>query len=134
MSKKDSSFTKKTRRKLWILRIIDMLLLFLPLAVYVVIALTNNTLVKTTDVQKVTVDICVIVAAILAVINVLAQKRLRCPIWIILIGLYIAVNELLLPLIVILAVTTVLDDLVFTPLIDKYRTKLISSKAIDERE
>jgi hypothetical protein len=38
-----------------------------------------------------------------------------------------------MPLIIILAITSILDDLVFTPLIGYYRTKLISNKAMDER-
>ena len=50
-----------------------------------------------------------------------------------LIGLFVAIKEYLLPLIIILAITSVLDDLVFTPLITYYKTKLISNKAMDER-
>jgi len=73
------------------------------------------------------------VAIILTVFNIVAQKRLRCPIWIMLIGLFVAIKEYLLPLIIILAITSILDDLVFTPLITYYKTKLISNKAMDER-
>ena len=75
----------------------------------------------------------VCIALILSLFNIIAQKRLRCPIWIILIGLYVAIKEILLPLIIILAFVTVIDDLILTPLITYYRTKLISNKAIDER-
>ena len=74
------------------------------------------------------------IAIILTIINVIAQKRLRCPIWIMLIGLYIAIREWLLPLVIILAVVSVLDDLVFTPLIHYYYTKTVASKTIDQRE
>ena len=70
---------------------------------------------------------------ILTAFNVIAQKKLRCPIWIVLIGLYVAIRDYLMPLIIILAITSILDDLVFTPIISYYRTKLISNKAIDER-
>jgi len=45
----------------------------------------------------------------------------------------VAIRDYLMPLIIILAITSVLDDLVFTPLISYYKTKLISNKAIDER-
>ena len=73
------------------------------------------------------------IAIILTVFNIIAQKKLRCPIWIMLIGLFVAIKEYLLPLIIILAITSILDDLVFTPLIGYYKTKLISNKAMDER-
>ena len=56
-----------------------------------------------------------------------------CPVWILLIGLYVAIKEYLLPLVIILAVTSVLDDLVFSPLINHYSVRAKSSKLIDDR-
>lgn len=125
-----TDYTKNVRRQLWLYRIIDIMCLFLPVAIYVVIALTED---GVTVAGKVSVVGTVAIALILCVFNVVAQKKLRCPIWIILIGLYIAIQKYLLPLIIILAITTILDDLILTPIISYYRTKLISSKTIDER-
>ena len=125
-----SNYTKACRFKLWFFRILDWICLGLPLLIYVVIALAGDGMVF----QKVAVVSTVMVALILTIFNVIAQKRLRCPIWLVLIGLYIAVSEFLLPLIIILAITSVLDDLVFTPLIAYYKTKTIASKVIDERD
>lgn len=127
---KNSDFTKVCRMKLWLYRILDWLILFAPLIIYVVIALVDG---GVTTMGKVSVVGSVAIAAILALFNILAQKRLRCPIWIVLIGLFIAIRDYLLPLIIILAVVTVLDDLVLTPLITYYRSKLIANKSIDER-
>lgn len=126
-----SKATKRYKNLLWTYRILDWLCLFAPLLIYVVIALCNGGVLA---IGKVAVVGSVIIAGILAVINVIAQKRLRCPIWILIIGLYIAVKEWLLPLVIILAITSVLDDLVFTPLIHKYYTKYQASVVIDERE
>lgn len=125
-----SDFTKVCRMKLWLYRIIDWILLFMPVIVYVVIALCDE---GVTTVGKVSVVGTVAVAAILALFNIIAQKRLRCPIWIVLIGLYIAIRDYLLPLVIILAVVSICDDLILTPLISYYRSKLIANKAIDER-
>ena len=127
---KGSDFTKVCRLKLWLYRIIDWILLFMPVIVYVVIALCDE---GVTTVGKVSVVGTVAVAAILALFNIIAQKRLRCPIWIVLIGLYIAIRDYLLPLVIILAVVSICDDLILTPLISYYRAKLIANKAIDER-
>lgn len=126
-----SKATKRYKNLLWTYRILDWLCLFAPLLIYVFIALCNGGVLA---IGKVAVVGSVIIAGILAVINVIAQKRLRCPIWILIIGLYIAVKEWLLPLVIILAITSVLDDLVFTPLIHKYYTKYQASIVIDERE
>lgn len=124
-----SKYTKDARFKLWLFRILDWICLGLPIIIYVIIALAGDGLVA----QKVAVVATTMVAIILTIVNIIAQKRLRCPIWIILIGLFIAIKEYLLPLIIILAITSILDDLVFTPLISYYRTKLIANKAMDER-
>lgn len=126
-----SNFTKNCRIKLWLYRILDWICLFAPVIVYIGIALFSGGVAV---LGKVSIVATVIIALVLTVINVIAQKRLRCPIWIILIGLYIAIQQYLMPLIIILAVTSVMDDLLFTPLIHYYYTKLVASKTIDERE
>lgn len=127
---KSSTFTKKCRRLLWFYRVIDFLLLFLPVIIYVIIALADG---GVTSGAKVAVVGSVTIALILSAFNVISQKRLRCPIWIILIGLMVAIQRYLLPLIIMLAVTSILDDLILTPLIQYYKTKLIANKAMDER-
>ena len=125
-----SAFTKSCRKKLWFFRILDWLCLSLPLLIYLVIALENDGIKVS---QKVAVVGTLIIAIILTILNVIGQKRLRCPIWIILIGLFIAIRDKLLPLVIILAIVSVLDDLVFTPIISYYHTKTIASKTIDQR-
>lgn len=125
-----SKFTKECRFKLWFFRILDWICLFMPLIIYIGIALSSG---EALVVQKVAVVSTTMVALILSIFNILSQKRLRCPIWIILIGLFVAVRDYLMPLIIILAITSVLDDLVFTPLTSYYKTKLIANKAMDER-
>lgn len=126
-----SNFTKKSRALLWTWRVIDWLCLFAPLLIYLVMGLANNSV---TTGAKVTLVAMLFLALILTAINVIAQKHLRCPIWVLLIGLYVAMNKYLMPLIIILAVTSVLDDLVFTPIIHYYYTQTVASKTIDKRE
>lgn len=125
-----SKYTKASRTKLWIFRVLDWICLFAPVIIYMFIALCSNEVIIAGKMALVGMTL---IAAILSIINIIAQKRLRCPIWIILIGLYIAMQKYLLPLVIILAVTSILDDLVFTPLISYYRSQLISNKAIDKR-
>ena len=126
-----SRFTSKIRKRYWFLKITNLLLLSVPLLVYIGMALSDG---GTIVAEKVALVGSVMVALILTVFNIVAQKHLRAPLWIILLGLYVAMSEYLMPLVVILAVTSVLDDLVFTPLIEYYKIKLISSKTMDERE
>ena len=126
-----SNFTKKSRALLWIWRLIDWLCLFAPLIVYLIIGLVND---NVTTGGKVTLVAMLFIALILTVINVVAQKHLRCPIWVLLIGIYVAMEKYLMPLVIILAITSILDDLVFTPIIHYYYTQTVASKTMDKRE
>lgn len=125
-----STYTKRARAKLWILRLIDWALLFVPLLVYIGIALGNG---GVTTPAKVGVVGTVAIAAIITVFNILGKKSLRSPIWIILIGLHVAMKEMLMPLIVMTAVATILDEFLLEPWITNTKTALISNKAIDNR-
>lgn len=127
---KESEYTKVARRKLWLYRVIDAIVLLGPLIAYFMFALSSG---QVTNTGKVTLVGTVAVALVLVIFNVIAQKRLRCPIWIVLIGFFVAIRDWLLPLIIVLAIVSVIDDLILTPLIAYYRSKLIANKAMDER-
>lgn len=124
-----SEYTKITRIKYWIAVGIDWALLYLPIAIYVIMVAADT---EGGAGGKVAVVACLMIAAVVALMNAITKVRLRCPIWIVLIGLYIAINNMLLPLIIIMAVATILDDFLFAPLITHYRAKLISCKTYDE--
>lgn len=126
---KKSKFTKKSRQTLWALRIIDFLILFAPLLVYIAMAL-GDPIIGTA--QKITVIGTVAIAAIICIFNLLLQKHLRCPIWIIFLGLYFAIDKLM-PLMLMVAAASILDEFLFTPLISYYKTKTIANKTIDAR-
>lgn len=125
-----SDYTKVTRRKLWLFRILDALCLFMPLVIYFFIALSSG---EVGTVAKFTCSGLCVVALILSIFNVIAAKRLTCIKWLICLGLYIAIKEYLLPLFCMMAVVTVLDDFCFQAIIQHYKMKLEASKVMDER-
>ena len=125
-----SNYTKKAIRILWLLRACNLAFLFVPVMVYVIIALASGGVTVT---GRVSVVGSVMVSIILTTFNVITKRNLRSPRWIILIGLFVAIREALLPLVIMLAVTSVLDDLVFTPLIDHYKHVVETSLVIDKR-
>lgn len=125
-----SNFTKRVRRKLWMVRALDWACVTLPVVGYVLFGLFSH---DVETVKKLVLISTCIIAGIVSVTNVFMRQRMRCVVWILIIGLYVAVRELLLPLIIIMAVTSVADDVVFSPLIAYYQAKLASSKTIDQR-
>lgn len=127
-----SKHTKSLRAKYWTIKVLDLLVLSVPLMVYV-----GFTLFSGGEVIAATSKICVTGASVVALAitawNFLCQKHLRAPIWIVLLALYFAVGEYLLPLIICLAIGTILDEIVFRPLLANMREKLNASKVIDKR-
>lgn len=126
-----SSYTKTLRLKYWLFVGLDWAILYLPIIIYILIVALGN---DAKTIGRVALASCVMIALILGAFNVMTKVKLRCPIWIVLIGLYIAVQQLLLPLVIIMAAATVLDDFCFAPLITHYRIKLNASKVYDERK
>lgn len=124
-----SKYTKRTKAWLWLFRILDVLILLLPLAVAIGFAYANN--IAPTH-QKVALTGCIAIAIILTVFNIITKRHLRSPIWIVLIGLY-CITQDILPLIITLACATVVDEFILSPLITHFKTKLIADKAIDRR-
>lgn len=128
--KKSSDYTKDIRAKLWTVRILDFIFLALPLIVYLIISYVSG---EVGSGKKIALTGLSAVALIVTIFNLLAQKHKRSPVWIMVIGLFIAMKDYLMPLVILLAIGSILDDFAFSPLITKYREKLNASKVYDER-
>lgn len=126
-----SKITKKSYLGLWILRIIDVIILIGPLAAYLVLVLCGILPVRTNG-EFVVLGASAI-GLILVIANVVFQKHLRSPIWIVFLGFAYALDKLL-PLVITIAICSILDEFVITPLIKYQRQKWVSNRAYDERE
>lgn len=125
-----SNYTKVVRSKLWLFRILDFLCLVAPLMTFYVIALCDG---QVGTVQKFTCSGLVVIALILTLVNIIGAKRLTCTKWLVTLGLFVAIREFMLPLMILMAITTALDDFLFQTIIQHYKMKLEASKVIDER-
>lgn len=100
-----------------------------PLLFYGVKAIFDG---DVTTEQKVTVSLCFGCAAIFAIVNAVRKANLRSPLYIIMIGIYFALDDLL-PLVFMMAIGCILDELVFTPLRKRYKELARINKEIDKR-
>lgn len=126
---KISKATKRAYLAVWICRIVEFFLLFLPITIYIVMALLNK---GVGDLKKVVILCTVAIVIILGLFNIIAQKHLRSPLWILFLGLYMAVDNLI-PLIIINAVALIIDEFIVAPLLKYYKSKTVANKAIDDR-
>lgn len=101
-----------------------------PLVYFILRALFSG---EVTATKKVTLTFTVMACLVLVALNAIKKYNLKSPTFILIIGLYIALDNLL-ALFIILGVTTMLDEFVFTPLKKKYKAKYIINKEIDKRE
>ena len=119
--------TKKYKIKLNICRLLSFTLTVLPVIIYTIMGFTDGTIG-----EKVSLGICVILALIFVLINIMFKYHIRSTLWVLLIGIYVCIDNII-PLLIIMAATTIIDEFVLVPLINKYKNKYIINKEIDLR-
>ena len=119
--------TKKYKIKLNICRLLSFTITVLPVIIYTIMGFMDGTIG-----EKVSLGICVILALIFVLINVMFKYHIRSTLWVLLIGIYVCIDNII-PLLIIMATTTIIDEFVLVPLINKYKNKYIINKEIDLR-
>ena len=100
-----------------------------PILIYVIKAFVDK---DVQEVNKYTLGIMCSVALIVTIFNIVAKLHLRCIPWILLLGIYVCLEEIT-SLLVIMAITTIIDELVLTPLHKSFKNKYTINKEIDKR-
>ena len=119
--------TKKYKIKLNICRLLSFTITVLPVIIYVIKGFMDGSIE-----EKVSLGICVILALMFMLINVMFKYHIRSTLWVLLIGIYVCIDNII-PLLIIMAATTIIDEFVLVPLINKYKNKYIINKEIDLR-
>lgn len=133
MGKYVSDRTKQCRTLTTVFGLLHFLCLFGPLLYFIPYGyITGET------VSKIGMSFTVILSVVLAVISLLfsvtARAGLhRCIMWILISGVLFCLKEIQV-FIWIMAITSILDELVFTKIRDHYKAALISNKEIDRRQ
>lgn len=124
----DSPITKKYTILYWIFWTVSILLNVAPLGVYTIRAAVESNLIR----EKITLTMTVLVVVILTIISFINKIALRSRLWIIMLGVYFCIGEILTPLIIV-AVCQILDELIICPLKKYFNNKKTINKEIDKR-
>ena len=124
-----SDITKKAKAKYIFFNFISICLTVMPLIVYVMIGLFNGDIHKG---EKVFLGFTVIMAIMLTSLNIIKKHKLRSPLFILILGIYYAIDNIL-PLFILISSGIILDEFIFTPLTRKYKNKYTINKEIDRR-
>ena len=108
---------------------LSVLLTLCPILIYVARAFISS---DVKSVNKYTLGIMCSVALIVTIINIVAKLRLRCIPWILLLGIYVCLKEIT-SLLVIMAITTIIDEMIVTPLHKSLKNKYIINREMDKR-
>ena len=119
--------TEKYKKKARFYNFLSFFITVVPILIYVVIGFMEGTIG-----QKITLGMCLVAVIILVILNLLFKHIPRCGVWIILAVLAYACNNIV-PLLLIMAITTALDELVLSPLAKKYKNLYTINKEIDKR-
>ena len=122
-----SQTTKSLKTKTYIFHFLSWILTFLPILIWLGIALA-----KSNDVTKTALAISVLIAFLLTLVNLLLKYSIRSTIWILLIGIYVALKDIT-PLLIIIAVCTIIDEFIVHPLYKHYKERYHINKEIDKR-
>lgn len=120
--------TSKFRRLYWLFVITSILLNISPLLIYIIKAFKEADLTT----EKVTLSMTVFIVLIMTIISLINKITIKSRLWIILIGIYMCLDYIMIPLIII-AVCQIVDEIIICPLKKSFKNKLIINKEMDKR-
>ena len=122
-----SDITKKYQRLSILFQCLSILVLVGPLAYYTILGFINGEVT-----EKFTLGVTFVIAAILFIVNVLFKYHIRSIIWILVLGIYFCISNIL-PLLLMVAIGTILDEFILTPLHKSCKNKFTINREIDKR-
>ena len=125
---KQSKITKKNKIFYWIFNILSFVVMFVPIAVYIVKGYIEADLTT----EKVGLTCTIMISIILVTINFIFKFHIRSTLWILLLGVYFCLDNIL-AMIILIAVGTILDEFLLTPLKKSFKNKYTINKEIDKR-
>lgn len=121
--------TKKYSRLHLIFSLTSLLLNIFPFAYYVIEGLLGGS----ATIEKVTLTSTIFIVLVMTLVSLVNKKAMRSRLWILLIGLYVCLDNILTPLLMI-AICQVVDEIIVSPLVRVFRVKKTIHKELDKRE
>lgn len=122
-----SNKTREYKRKHRFYQIVSLLLLFLPVGIFIVIAFA-----KGTTTQKMSLGLGVMLSLIFTLANVIFKLAPRSGVWILIIALCVAVQKIQ-NVIYVTGTCVILEEVVTSRLEKYYRDKYKINREIDDR-
>lgn len=118
--------TKKLKATRNALGLISFLLCYMPLLVALGIGFSY-----TSDAGRVSLTISCAVALLLTIINTLMKYSIRSTMWVLLLGIYLALDNVM-PYLIAIAICTIVDEFIISPIYRNTKNKYTINKEIDD--
>ena len=118
--------TKKLKATRNVLGLISFLLCYMPLLVALGIGFSY-----TSDSGRVSLTISCAVALLLTIINTLMKYSIRSTMWVLLLGIYLALDNVM-PYLIAIAICTIVDEFIISPIYRSAKNKYTINKEIDD--
>lgn len=125
---KQTEITKKYKALYWVFSILSFVVIYIPVFVYVVKGYIEADLTT----EKVGLTCTIMISIILVSINFIFKYHIRSTLWILLLGIYYCLDNILL-MIILIAMGTIVDEFLLTPLKKSFKNKYTINKEIDKR-
>lgn len=123
-----AKMTKKYKKWYLFFLLCSVLLNLFPTLFYTIKAAFSATLFH----EKLCLSAMVIVVVIMTLYSLACKVTIKSKLWLLLLALYVCLDNLMQPLIII-AVCQIVDEIVCTPLKNRFKSKFAIHKEIDKR-
>lgn len=123
-----SEKTKNYRFKYHLFKTLSFILTFTPVVALAIYGIYTGTIVD----NKVGLTMMLLVYLIFTIIAIVNKIAFKSKVWIIIIGLYLCLQSLIIPILIIGA-TQIIDEIFITPIANHYKDKYKINKEIDKR-
>lgn len=124
-----SAVTKKYKTLKVVFQLLSFLITIAPIIVYTIVGFANGDIETG---KKVFLGFTLVSAIILVAINVLFKHHLRSPLFLMILGIYFALDKIL-PLLIIISAGIVVDEFILQPLVKSFKSKYQINREIDKR-
>lgn len=122
-----SDVTKGYKTKYKSLSLLSFILTIGPLIAFTILAFINGEVH-----EKLVLGCTVAIALILLIVNVVMKYHIRSTLWILVLGIYTCLDNIM-PLLLTVAIVTILDEFILHPLAKKYKNLFTINNEIDKR-
>ena len=122
-----SDVTKGYKTKYKSLSLLSFILTIGPLIAFTILAFINGEVH-----EKLVLSYTVVIALILLIVNVVMKYHIRSTLWILVLGIYTCLDNIM-PLLLTVAIATILDEFILHPLAKKYKNLFTINNEIDKR-